>query len=92
MNNRDIYIRDIDPAVKSKLSAIAQEKNISLNAFCKIILTDYALLPDVRSLNDKYENLFKDMTALYNHSLERNEEALAENTALLRTILDMIRS
>lgn len=92
MKGTDILIRDLDPAVKSKLAAIAEQKSISLNALIKMVLADYVMMPDIRYINDKYENLFKDMTALYNHSLEKNEEVLAENTALLRTILDMIRS
>lgn len=88
----DIYIRDIDPAVKTKLTAMAENKGMSLNALVKTVLEDYVIMPDIRHTNDKYENLFKDMTALYNHSIEKNEEVIAENTALLRTILDMIQS
>lgn len=90
--NSDIYIRDIDPAVKTKLTAMAENKGMSLNALVKTVLEDYVIMPDIRHTNDKYENLFKDMTALYNHSIEKNEEVIAENTALLRTILDMIQS
>lgn len=88
----DIYIRDIDPAIKTKLAAMAENKGMSLNALVKTVLEDYVIMPDIRHTNDKYENLFKDMTALYNHSIEKNEEVIAENTALLRTILDMIQS
>lgn len=88
----DIYIRNIDPAVKTKLTAMAENKGMSLNALVKTVLEDYVIMPDIRHTNDKYENLFKDMTALYNHSIEKNEEVIAENTALLRTILDMIQS
>ena len=88
----DIYIRDIDPAVKAKLTAMAENKGMSLNALVKTVLEDYVIMPDIRHTNDKYENLFKDMTALYNHSIEKNEEVIAENTALLRTFLDMIQS
>lgn len=88
----DIYIRDIDPAIKTKLVAMAENKGMSLNALVKTVLEDYVIMPDIRHINDKYENLFKDMTALYSHSIEKNEEVIAENTALLRTILDMIQS
>lgn len=92
MSKIDIYIRDIDSAVKAKLETISRQKGISLNVLVKTILSDYAIMPDIRLMNDKYENLFKDMTALYNYSLEKNEEIISENTALLRTILELIKS
>lgn len=92
MSKIDIYIRDIDSAVKAKLETISRQKGISLNVLVKTILSDYAIMPDIRLMNDKYENLFKDMTTLYNYSLEKNEEIISENTALLRTILELIKS
>ena len=44
----DIYIRNIDPAVKTKLTAMAENKGMSLNALVKTVLEDYVIMPDIR--------------------------------------------
>lgn len=92
MKNINIFIRDVDPAVKAKLEAIAKQKGLSLNSLVKIILSDYAIMPDIRYLNDKYESLFKDMTAMYNHMLEKTGEAISENTDTIQRLLELINS
>lgn len=91
MKSTNIFIRNIDPAVKAKLEVISRQKGMSLNSLVKAIISDYVLMPEVIYVNDKYENLFKDMTAMYNHSLEKTEEIISENTELLRTIQEIIK-
>lgn len=86
MKNTNIFIRDIDPAVKTKLENIAKEKGLSLNSLVKIILSDYAIIPDIRFIDDRYEALFKDMTSMYNHMLEKTEYSISENTLFLQKL------
>lgn len=86
MKNMNIFIRDIDPAVKTKLENIAKEKGLSLNSLVKIILSDYAIIPDIRFIDDRYEGLFKDMTSMYNHMLEKTEYSISENTLFLQKL------
>lgn len=86
----NIYIRGIDPAVKVKLEKMARQKNLSLNKYIINILTDYTINPTLASQDEKYSNLVKDVTALYQNILESTNEKMAETNHLLRDIKEYL--
>lgn len=86
----DIYIRDISAEIKTKLEEQSRQKGMSLNAYCKVILEDYALNPAIRSIDDKYKYFVETLAGAYKNELDKNTEAILENTHLLRKIESVI--
>jgi len=81
----DFHVR-IDDDVKARLEQEAREHGLSLNKYVGNVLADHAYNPSVRNIEDKYANLAKDIVALYEQTLSKTNEALRENTYLLRKI------
>jgi len=86
----DLYIRGLDPATKTKLEAMAKSKEMSLNKYVIQILTDYAINPALLAQEEKYRNLIKDITGLYQSILEETKEQLEENSHILRKVSDKL--
>ena len=83
-----IYLRNIGDDIKVSLEKAAQKHGLSLNKYVCNILTDYANNPEVKSVEDKYANLAKDMVGLYEQILNRTVEALNANTYVLRQLTE----
>lgn len=84
----DIYLRDIDEEIKHKLKMQAKRKGVSLNSYIKALLTSYCLKGEVINLDDKYRNLFKDMTSLYQSLVEKTSLVIEENSHVLNQIIE----
>lgn len=85
-----IRIKGLDEQVKVKLKKDARDHGLSLNKYVCNILTDYTRDPSLRSTEEKYTNLAKDLVSLYEQILSKTNEALAENTYMLKKIMNMI--
>ena len=83
----NIYIRNIDAAVKAKLAAEAAAKDASLNRLVKQILTGHTAGIEVQNIDERYGNLFKDMTAIYTAQVEQCGEVISKNNYLLEKLL-----
>lgn len=84
----DIYLRDIDEDIKHKFKMQAKRKGVSLNSYIKALLTSYCLKGEVINLDDKYRNLFKDMTSLYQSLVEKTNLVIEENSHILNQIIE----
>lgn len=83
----DIQVRKIDAAVKKKLDSLAKEKGLSLSQLIRNILTDYALHPDIKNVDDKYEVLVSNIVSLYTEQQEVFKEQIEINNRLLRRLI-----
>lgn len=55
----DVYIRNMDAHIVSKLDELAEKRNMSRNKFVIGILTNYALASEVKEIDSRYQELFK---------------------------------
>ena len=85
-----LYIRGIDQDIKAKLEKEARKKGMSLNKYIINILTDYAINPTLVTQEDKYANLVKDVSGMYQKLLTITREQLSENTHLLKDIKELL--
>lgn len=85
-----LYIRGLDPEVKAKLEKMAKKKGLSLNKYVTNILSDYVVNPTVKAQEEKFSNLVKDMTGLYQSLLTSTKEVISENTLVLQEVKEKI--
>lgn len=85
----DIYIRGIDADIKRKIKRMADEKQMSVNAYVQTILRDYVMTADIRNINDKYSELFDKLLFLYEQDHEEMKRVISENTETLSLVLQM---
>ncbi len=69
---------------------VAKEKNVSLNDHINRILKAYAMGYEVINLDEKYQNLVKDIIALYDNKFERIEKLAEETNYMIRSIIDAL--
>lgn len=86
----NLYIRGLDPEVKAKLEKMARKKGVSLNKYVTNILSDYVVNPTVKAQEEKFSNLVKDMTGLYQSLLTSTKEVISENTLVLQEVKERI--
>lgn len=83
-----ITIRKLDDDIAAKLKEIAAKKNISLESLARTLLTDFALHPEVKFIDEKYQSFFKDVLALYQSAFDDMQFQIEKNNLLLERILD----
>lgn len=83
-----ITIRKIDDDVAAKLKDIAARKNMSLESLVRTLLTDFALHPEIKFLDEKYQAFFKDVLALYQSAFDDMQLQIEKNNAVLERILE----
>lgn len=83
-----ITIRKIDDDIAAKLKEIAAKKNISLESLARTLLTDFALHPEIKFIDEKYQSFFKDVLALYQSAFDDMQFQIEKNNLLLERILD----
>ncbi len=83
-----ITIRKIDDDIAAKLKDIAARKNMSLESLARTLLTDFALHPEIKFLDEKYQAFFKDVLALYQSAFDDMQLQIEKNTSVLERILD----
>ena len=76
----DIYLRNLSGDILSKLDTQAKKRGISRNKYIVGILTNYAIAPQVRELDDRYRELVKIVI-----------DSLEGNAILLNEILSKIK-
>ena len=86
----NLYIRGLDPEVKAKLEKMARKKGLSLNKYVTNFLSDYVVNPTVKAQEEKFSNLVKDMTGLYQSLLTSTKEVISENTLVLQEVKERI--
>lgn len=87
----DIYVRGLDEKVKRQLMQEARSKKVSLSKYICILLTDHTQAPAIKAVEDKYAYLAKDMIGLYQSAMDRYNEQLEENTALLLEVRERLK-
>ncbi len=87
----DCYIRNLKPEVKSKLEEQAKSKGISLNEYVKNLLTVFALNNDVKTLDEKYNLLMKDITSIYLNLLEQTTQQIEANTEGFKRVEERLK-
>lgn len=79
----EVKIRNLPPYVLEKLTEEARKKKISREEYIRIILTQNAMMPEVRSLDEKYQNLIHELSGrlkYQNEVLEKAIEIIEENS------------
>ena len=79
----EVKIRNLPPSVLEKLTEEARKKKISREEYIRIILTQTAMMPEVRSLDEKYQNLIHELSGrlkYQNEVLEKAIEIIEENS------------
>ena len=76
----DIYLRNLSGDILAKLDTQAKKRGISRNKYIVDILTNYAIAPQVRELDDRYRELVKIVI-----------DSLEGNAILLNEILSKIK-
>lgn len=79
----EVKIRNLPPYVLAKLTEEARKKKISREEYIRIILTQTAMMPEVRSLDEKYQNLIHELSGrlkYQNEVLEKAIEIIEENS------------
>ena len=83
-----ITIRKIDDDVSAKLKDIAARKKMSLESLVRTLLTDFALHPEIKFLDEKYQAFFKDVLVLYQSAFDDMQLQIEKNNAVLERILE----
>ena len=76
----DIYLGNLSGDILAKLDTQAKKRGISRNKYIVGILTNYAIAPQVRELDDRYRELVKIVI-----------DSLEGNAILLNEILSKIK-
>ncbi len=84
----DLKVRNLDDDIAAKLKEIAAKKNISLESLARTLLTDFALHPEIKFIDEKYQSFFKDVLALYQSAFDDMQFQIEKNNLLLERILD----
>ena len=79
-NMPDIYLRNLSGDILAKLDTQAKKRGISRNKYIVGILTNYAIAPQVRELDDRYRELVNIVI-----------DSLEGNAILLNEILSKIK-
>ena len=77
----DMHIRGIDELTELKLRNTSAINNISLNELVLKILKEWALAPEIKSIDSKYNQFARYMLQLYQHDRE-------ESVALQKELID----
>jgi hypothetical protein len=88
MRSEVLYVRGVSEYTKTSLEKIARTKGISTNELVNKILADYVKAPELRNLDNKYMELTDKMIAIYKVQADRLTETLAEQSELIRELLD----
>ena len=88
MRSEVLYVRGVSEYTKTSLEKIARTKGISTNELVNKILSDYVKAPELRNLDNKYTELTDKMIALYTVQADKLAETLAEQSELIRELLD----
>ncbi|NWO23054.1 hypothetical protein [Mogibacterium timidum] len=88
MRSEVLYVRGVSEYTKTTLEKIARTKGISTNELVNKILADYVKAPELRNLDNKYTELTDKMIALYTVQADKLAETLAEQSELIRELLD----
>lgn len=84
----DLKVRNLDDDIAAKLKDIAARKNMSLESLARTLLTDFALNPEIKFIDEKYQSFFRDVLALYQLAFDDMQLQLEKNNAVLERILD----
>lgn len=72
----EVKIRNLPPYVLEKLTEEARKKKISREEYIRIILTQTAMMPEVRLLDEKYQNLIHELARRLKYQNEVLEKAI----------------
>lgn len=72
----EVKIRNLQPYVLEKLTEEARKKKISREEYIRIILTQTAMMPEVRLLDEKYQNLIHELAGRLKYQNEVLEKAI----------------
>ena len=78
----NLYLR-IEDEIKVKLSKEAKNKGISLNRYVGNLLETFTLSYDIKSLDEKYRLLVKDIFEIMQNQQEELLRKLDENTEVI---------
>ena len=72
----DVKIRNLEPYVLSNLTEEAKKKKISREEYMRILLTQAALMPEVKSIDEKYQNLVHELMGRLKYQNDILERAI----------------
>lgn len=72
----DVKIRNLEPYVFSKLTEEAKKKKISREEYMRILLTQAVLMPEVKSIDEKYQNLVHELMGRLKYQNDILERAI----------------
>lgn len=85
----NLYLR-IEDEIKVKLSKEAKSKGISLNRYVGNLLETFTLSYDIKSLDEKYRLLVKDIFEIMQNQQNELIHALSENTEVILGLKQML--
>ncbi|MGL4484928.1 MAG: hypothetical protein ACRCUS_08260 [Anaerovoracaceae bacterium] len=88
--SKTILVRRIDSESYERIKAEAKRREIGTETLAREILTNYALSPKLKSVEDKYERLLKDFTGLYKALLNDTNLCIDKNNILYEKILTAV--
>ncbi|MGF6376725.1 putative DNA-binding ribbon-helix-helix protein [Clostridiales Family XIII bacterium PM5-7] len=83
---KEIKVRRIEDAVYQKLTEEASRRNMSMEALVRNLIYEFAVLPDVRNIESKYEVLASDMITMYRQLQKDTIEVIERNNHLLERL------
>lgn len=83
----NIYVRNIDAAIKEKLKESASVKGMSLNKYVVNLLESHGENITVRTSAEKYENLVKDVISIYQEKINELTLVINRNNYLMEKLL-----
>lgn len=83
-------IRKIDDKVAAALKGMAKEKNMSMEAIARKILSDYVMDPELRAAEDKYITFSDNMINLYAAIAQESKDVIEQNNYMLKKLIGVI--
>jgi plasmid stability protein len=86
----ELKVRRLPADVLARLKEDAERKGIGTETLARQILTDYATAAKIRSVEDRYVSLAKDMTGPYQKDREQLIQVIRENHIIMEELLKQL--
>lgn len=85
-----LYIRDLDERTMTVLKERATQKKISTTNLARTILNQYAAMPEVLSIEEKYRHFTEDLMGIYQTNMEELKSMTEKNMILLEELENVL--
>lgn len=85
-----LYIRDLDERTMTVLKERAADKKTSATNLARTLLNQYAAMPEVMSIDEKYRHFTEDLMGLYQTNIEELKSMTEKNLLLLEELENVL--